>query len=114
MTFSLLFLQPTMSYYGLVFAFAFVLFLAYISTKLIAKNRLNSMEGRNIEVVERVYLSTDKQLLIVKVGNQFFLMSQSKSDIKFMHELTNFTPSVSNEPQKFAYFLEKFKNNKGS
>lgn len=114
MTFSLLFFQPSRGYYGLVFAFIFVLVLAYFSTRWLAKNRSKSMDGQNIQVIERVYLSTDKQLLIVKVGIQYFLMSQDKSGLKMMHELTNFTPCVSEEPQKFADFLDKFKNNKGN
>lgn len=114
MTFSMLLLQAPSGYYGAVFSFFIVVILAFLSTKWIAKIRLNTMEGKNIQVVERVYLSTDKQLLIVKVGNQFFLMSQDKSGIKMLNELTDFTPSEIEEPQKFAYFLEKFKNNKGN
>lgn len=114
MTFSVLFLQPNIQYYSLVFSFLLILLLAFFTTKWLAKNRLKTMGGKNIQVVERVFLSTDKQLLIVKVGDQYFLMSQDKTGLKMMQELSGFIPSVSEEPQKFAYFLDKFKNNKGN
>jgi flagellar biogenesis protein FliO len=112
MTYSLLFLQPTWTYYSTILAFLFVLGLAFYSTKWIAKSKARTMQGKNIQVVERLFLSTDKHLLIVKVGEVYYFLSQDKSSIRSIDKLENFIPQTEEETQKFSYFLDKIKKNR--
>lgn len=112
MTYSLVFLQPTLNYYGTILAFLFVLGLAFYSTKWIAKSKAKTMSGKNIQVIERVFLSTDKHLIIVKVGQAYYFLSQDKNGIRSIDRLEGFIPQTDEETQKFTYFLDKFKNNR--
>lgn len=112
MTYSLVFLQPTWTYYSTILAFLFVLGLAFYSTKWIAKSKARTMSGKNIQVLERVFLSSDKYLLIVRVGEAYYFLSQDKTSIRSLDKLEGFVPQSDEETQKFAYFLDKFKNNR--
>jgi len=114
MTFSMLSFQPSFQYYSVVISFILVLGLAFFTTKWLAKGKLKTMEGKNIQVIERVYLGADKQLLIVQVGDQYLLLSQDKSGVRKIETLTDFTPSEVEEPQKFADLLDRIRKNKGS
>jgi ABC-type cobalt transport system substrate-binding protein len=86
--------------------------LAYVTTVLFKKSKFVG-KGRNINVVERFYLASDKMLLIVKVGEDFYFMSSDKTGMKLIDKLDEFTPNEKEilEP-KFSEILQKIKMNK--
>jgi len=84
---------------GLLFilAFATILFLAYITTRLVAGKATRVMKGRYIEIVETVNLGMDKKIHLVKVDKQFILIATSGKNIEF---LTNVILEDYQDPEK--------------
>ena len=101
------------SYYLVVLSSLIVILLAYVTTRFLAKSRQGASRGKNMQVIERLYLSADKHLLIVKVGDDYFLMSQDKSGVRLVNKLDDFIPElVEEKSMKFSDILDKFSNNK--
>jgi len=101
------------SYYLVILSLAMFVALAYVTTSIVKKSKSNGGKGKNIQIVEKFYLSTDKILMIVLVGEVYYLMSYDKTGLKMMDKLEDFTPNevVENE-LKFSSILEKVKLNK--
>lgn len=68
----------------LFLALASILFLAYVTTKYIGNKAKRVSKGSYIQVIETVALGLDKQLMLVKVGEQFVLLSSSGKNVQFM------------------------------
>ncbi len=101
------------SYFLVILSLAMFIALAYVTTVILKKSKLSGGKGRNIHVVERFYLSADKILMIVLVGEVYYLMSYDKTGMKLMDKLENFTPNEAETNQtKFSDLLEKVKTNK--
>lgn len=96
------------SYYVLVFAVLFVILLAFATTKWLARSRYGG-GGQNMKLIERMYIASDKVLLIVEVSGRYYLLSQDKTGIKKIDQLENFEPKTA-EVQKFSDILDKIKN----
>ena len=60
---------------------------AYYTTRFVAKKQNTFTSGRIIQVVERVSLSKDTYLAIVKVGDKLLLLSTSASKTELITEL---------------------------
>lgn len=75
----------------LIVVFAFIIFLAYYSTKVIAKNRIKSMSGNNIVIIESINIGLGLCLHIIKAGEQYFLISATKEKIELISELNKDT-----------------------
>jgi flagellar biogenesis protein FliO len=100
------------SYYLVILSLAMFVALAYITSVLIKRSRFVG-KGRNIHVIERFYLASDKMLMIVKVGEIHYLMSSDKNGMRMVDKLENFTPNEADQIQtKFSDILEKVKINK--
>jgi flagellar protein FliO/FliZ len=71
---------------GLLFILGFgsILFLAYITTRLLAVRASNTMKGKYISIVETINISTDKKLYLVKVDETFILLSSSGKSLDFI------------------------------
>lgn len=74
-------------FFFLIIVFVGVLYLAYLSTKLVAKAKLNVTKGSNIKVIESVLVAGQASLQLIKVGSQFFLISISKDNVSFLTEV---------------------------
>ncbi len=100
------------SYYLVILSLVMFVVLAYVTSILIKRSKLGG-KGKNIHVIERFYLSADKILMIIKVGEVYYLMSYDKTGMKMMDKLENFTPNELESTQtKFSDLLEKVKLNK--
>lgn len=97
-------------YMTVLLLFTAVIILAFVTTRWLSNSRLSRSRGKNMHVVERLYLAADKMLLIVLVDDTYYLMSQDKMGIKFISILENFTPEENTQENKFSDILEKFKN----
>ncbi|MGE5329255.1 MAG: flagellar biosynthetic protein FliO [Deltaproteobacteria bacterium] len=61
--------------------FGAILFLAYVSTKFLGTKVSGKMRGKHFRIVDSVILGFDKQIFLVKVGEQLFLTACSNKVI---------------------------------
>ncbi len=114
--YSCAFIAPTYSSdsYMLIVSFLLVIVVALITTKLLVKSKILGGKGRNIEIIERSMISSDKQLLIVKLNDRFYFLSTDKHTTSLIDKLDDFEPVTNNDNQvaKFSDVLDKFKHTK--
>ena len=75
-----------LSLIGMLFIFALVLFLAYITTRFIGKHSGFRSAGENIKILERVSLGQDKSLAVVSLGKKGFLLGITNQTITNLGE----------------------------
>lgn len=68
----------------------FVIFLAYYSTRWLGKKSFfaQSNSSRNMEILDRLHLTQDKSLLIVKVAQRRLLLSITQQNISKVLEFS--------------------------
>lgn len=100
---------------GVIIIFASILFLAYVTTKYFASRAGKITNGKYMHIVETLFLGKDKYLHLVKVGNEFILVSSSPKGIELLEKVTieNYEESMEKE-QKFSTFKNILKNNLNS
>ncbi len=100
-------------------AVLFVLFLAYVSTRLLGKARIGKIKGNQIHLIDKFFVSSDKALLLVKLGENYYFMSSDKSGLKILdkvdeEDLPNLRyeteKKVSASKLKEGSFLDKLNN----
>lgn len=64
--------------------FAAILFLAYVSSKLIGSKMSSGMKGKHIKVVDSITLGFDRQIYLIKAGEQLLLIASSNKTIQFL------------------------------
>ena len=91
-----------------VFMMALILFLAYVTTRFVGAKYVKNLRGRNISVVETVSIGLDKVLYLVKVGNEYFLISSSGKNINFLSQVdaANIVLDSENMEQGHQQFLD--------
>ncbi len=90
--------------YLLVLVLLIVLYL--VSRKLIQRGRFTKKTNSNIEIIERFYISADKTLLIIRVGDEYLLLSYDKNGMNFLKTLEHFIPDQKAEnKEKFQDLL---------
>lgn len=70
--------------FGLLIMFFALLFLAYIATKFVAGRAGKVMRGKYISVIETVGIGLDKQLHLIKAGNEYILIASAGKSIEFL------------------------------
>lgn len=103
--------------------FSAILFLAYVSTKLLGSRALKGMKGQHLKIIDTITLGFDKQIYLVKIGEQLLLVSSSNKSIQFLTLLDNNLVRISEEDIKmheevsvpktenvFKNYLDMFKN----
>lgn len=92
---------------------------AYFATKYIARKARGTTKGPGIEILERMYLSRDKYILIVKVGEKGYILGVTNQNITALGMLSEQEMSAYNEQPKpasnaggggFAQTLKNFMN----
>lgn len=74
--------------FGVILGIAVILYLAYISTKLLGKRySLKSVGGRKIKIIDSVSVGQGKIILIVKAGKKTFLVGAASESINLIGEL---------------------------
>lgn len=73
--------------FSLIFIFIGLLFLTYYSTKWIVKVKSGASKSKNMKIIEGINIGVRSSLLIVKVGEQYFLLSVLKDSIAFLSEI---------------------------
>ncbi|HEX9061055.1 MAG TPA: flagellar biosynthetic protein FliO [Clostridia bacterium] len=70
--------------FGLLIMFFALLFLAYIATRFVAGKAGKVMRGKYVSVIETVGIGLDKQLHLVKAGNEYILIASAGKNIEFL------------------------------
>lgn len=69
---------------GILVIFCCVLYLAYVSSRFLGKKFSAAGQSRFIKVVDRVSLGFDKHLILVKIGEEYYLFLSGKRDFKMV------------------------------
>ncbi len=73
---------------GTLLGIAFILYLAYISTKLLGrKYSFKNGGGRKIKIIDSVSLGQGKTILIVQTGGKTFLIGAASESVNLISEL---------------------------
>ncbi len=75
----------TLSYLGAVI---FVLFLAYLSTKFLSRLNISNVKNKNMRLVDKFFISSDRSILLFKVEKKFYLMASDKTGLKVLDILS--------------------------
>ena len=107
-------IRSVAQFFTVLLVFVFVLFLTYWTTRIAGNMRKQQMNGKNIQIMETVSISSSKYLQIIKAGNRFFLIGICKDTMTYLCELKeeelDFTANTGSG-ETFKNILEKFKNN---
>ncbi|WP_032121961.1 flagellar biosynthetic protein FliO [Clostridium amazonitimonense] len=66
----------------------FVLFLIYLSLKLSGGKFQSFQKGKYIKVLERVNVSKDSSIMLIKIGEEYHIMSSTNNGINEIRALT--------------------------
>lgn len=67
--------------------FALILVAAYFFSRYIAKNGMIKTKNKNIKLIESISLGVDKNLYLIDVADQIFLISASQKGINLISEI---------------------------
>lgn len=102
-------------YYLIIFVI--IISLAFLFTKYVAKKGLGNRNNKNIKVIESVSLGVDKSLLLIKVGEQYFLIGSAQKNIVFLSEVKSEAISIPeysindmNAENKFDNYMAHFRD----
>lgn len=110
-------LESFVQFVTLLLIFIFVLFITYISTRIVGKVQKNKLSGSNIQILETMRISNNKYIQIVRIGSKCFSIAVGKDEITYLCEVNEDDLiykeqdySVSSE--SFKAILDKFKKDK--
>lgn len=90
---------------GMLGGFFLILFLAYWATKVLARGYAAGGTGQLIEVLDRMGLGQEKQLLVVKAAGKVLLLGVTAHHIEKLEELdADALPQPVSPPQGGAFF----------
>ena len=72
---------------GAALAVAGILILAYWCSRLLGKSTLRNSAGRSMKVIEQLRLGQDRQILLLQVGEQVYLMGVSQAGIQLLAQV---------------------------
>ena len=93
----------------ILIVFFCILFLAYISTRFVAKRSSGRMKSRYIEIVDSLGVGADTQLLIVKAGGEFFLAAKSQKQISLLTKLALTADELQDVANSAPNFADSFR-----
>ncbi|HAT02326.1 MAG TPA: flagellar biosynthetic protein FliO [Oribacterium sp.] len=64
-----------------------ILILAYMSSRFLGKSWNRTGHGNYMQIIDQLVVGPDRQLLIVKIKEQTYLMSSSSAGIQLIKEL---------------------------
>ncbi len=79
--------NTTLYYLGILIVFCGILFLAWLTTKFIGKKVSGERRNKSMRIVETLSLGVDRNLLLVQVGEKFYLLASSRGRTDFMSEV---------------------------
>jgi flagellar protein FliO/FliZ len=98
----------------ILLAFGSVLFLAVITTKYLGRKSKKAAKGQYISIIETISLGMDKQIHLMKVGDEFVLVATAGKSINYLTTIKLDASEVEEKTAKnegnfeFKGFLEKY------
>ena len=112
-------LNTALSIFSLILIFAFIVALAYFSTKFIARYQNNLLKNKTtVKIIESFRIGTNKFIAIVKIGESYYAIGVGKDEFTMIDklnpdELTDFSVdsgSTSSKKIDFKEILSQVKN----
>jgi len=103
-------------------SFCSILFLAYVTSKYIARKSNIVAQGKHLKIIESISLGLDKRLCLLKAGDNYVLIAVSGKKVEFLcnvdlktDEVENENPVEQHKAFDFKKLLEKYlsKSNAG-
>jgi len=96
-----------------IIIFGSILFLAYVTTRYIGGKAGRAMKGKYVKVVESVSLGMDKQIHVIKAGEQYLLIATAGKSVTFLTDIQIEDDGISKDtpsPNVFDFkpFIEKY------
>ena len=103
--------KDIVEFIALLIVFAFILFITYYVTNFIASIQKTQMSNGNIQIIEAKQIMGNKQLAIVKVADDYFLVAVGKDEINLVGKIDGdkLTISETKEVKPFEQVLENIK-----
>ncbi len=87
-------IKSASSFYQLIYYLSvliFVLFLAFVSTKVLGKTYKGSLKYKSqenyMQIIDRLYLDSEKSILLVKISEKYYLLSMDKNGLNLIDVL---------------------------
>lgn len=96
----------------------FIIFLIYLSLKVGGSKLQDIQNGRFLKILERVQVSKENYILVIKIGEKGYVVSSTSNNIEILKELTEEellkVPSSVNIPEykNIKAFIEKIRGKK--
>lgn len=112
-------LNTALNIFSLILIFAFIVALAYFSTKFIARYQNNLLKNKtNVKIIESFRIGTNKFIAIVKIGESYYAIGVGKDEFTMIDklnpdELIDFSVdsgSTSSKKIDFKEILSQVKN----
>ncbi|MHC1750495.1 MAG: flagellar biosynthetic protein FliO [Cellulosilyticaceae bacterium] len=98
----------------LILVFGIVLFLAYIITKKMAVLKQGASYNKNLQIVEVLSLAPGQHLYIVKIGEEYHLMSGTKERLNYCIPLDKEKLCLEQPEQKpFEHYMRELTKDLG-
>ena len=100
-----------LDYLGILIAFCVILFLAWLTTRLVGKRFSGGQGAKRMRVVETLPIGMERSLLLVRVGQKHYLLATGRGRTDFMSEVD---PGPEPEPDAaapnadFKHILERY------
>jgi len=93
----------------ILIVFICILFLAYIVTRFVANRAVGRLRSRHMEVVDTLAIGGDSQLMVVKIGGEYLLISKSQKLLTFLTKLELTPEELEEAAAQPAGFAENFR-----
>lgn len=74
-------------FFGIFMTFCAVLFLVYVTTRYVGSKASKALKGKFISIVDTINIGLDKQLHLINVGDDYFLIASSGKNIEFLSQV---------------------------
>lgn len=91
--------------------FGIIISLAYFATRMIGR-RVPGGTGKYMRIVDTLYMGAERALVIVKVKDEYLLMSSSGRGIEIIKELEGFKEAPAHSESTFEEYLNSYRRQK--
>ena len=84
---------------GMLIIFAAVLFVAWLTTKLLGKKLAGTSKNKNMKIVETLQIGMDRCLYLIRVGNKYFLFHASRKSLEMVSEIVLDSEAIENQEE---------------